>query len=123
MKGHAMKKILLIGRNQWVVDGAKQELDSESLTVFGALSVDDVQRVLAQHDVDHAFIGPGLDLDTRLEAIRAVFAHSDYTTVHMKDHSTGPETKMMPSTPRSTSIAVNSSSIVPPYIWVHSTGV
>jgi hypothetical protein len=84
-------KILLIGRNQWVVDGARRELDSDSLSVLGALSVADVEKQLALHDIDHVFIGPGLDLDTRLEAIRAVFLHSNYTTVHMKDHSTGPE--------------------------------
>ena len=86
-----MKKILLVGRNRWVVDGAKQRLDSESLTVLGALSVDEVQDMLTHHDVDHVFIGPGLDLDMRLEAIRVIFSRSDYTTVHMKDHSTGPE--------------------------------
>lgn len=84
-------KILLIGRNQWVVDGAKKELDSESLTVLGALSIDDVRKVLRHNDIDHAFIGPGLDLDVRLECVRAIVTHSSYTTVHLKDHSTGPE--------------------------------
>jgi hypothetical protein len=84
-------KILLIGRNQWVVDGAKEQLGSESLMVLGALSVDDVQRVLVNHRVEHVFVGPGLDIETRLDSIRQVFAHSNYTTVHLKDHSTGPE--------------------------------
>lgn len=86
-----MTKVLLIGRNQWVVDGAKRELDSEHLTVLGALSIADLDRVLSNHNIDHVFIGPGLDLDTRLKAIRAVLTHSDYTTVHIKDRSTGPE--------------------------------
>ncbi len=34
-----------------------------------------------------------------------------------------PETKMMPETPRSTSISVSSSSVEPPGVWVASTGV
>lgn len=86
-----MKKILLIGRNQWVVDGAKEALDSDALKVFGALNIVDTVSVLTNEKIDHVFIGPGLDIDTRLDAIRQVFEHSDYTTVHMKDHSTGPE--------------------------------
>ncbi|OYO16672.1 hypothetical protein CGZ93_18100 [Enemella dayhoffiae] len=85
------KKVLLVGRNQWVVDGAKRELDSKSLTILGALTITDVNRVLTQHDIDHVFIGPGLDLEIRLAATRAVFARNVYTTVHLKDHSTGPE--------------------------------
>ncbi len=86
-----MKNILLVGRNQWVVDGAKRELDSESICVLGALSVVDVEQAFVRHTIDHVFIGPGLDLDTRLQAVRVVFSESDHTTVHMKDHSTGPE--------------------------------
>ena len=34
-----------------------------------------------------------------------------------------PETKIMPATPRSTSISMYSSSLVPPGAWVHSRGV
>jgi hypothetical protein len=86
-----VKKILLVGRNQWIVDRAKEELDSENLRILGALSVEDVKQVLVEHEVDHVFIGPGLDINTRLEVIRAVLTSSDYTTLHLKDRSTGPE--------------------------------
>lgn len=61
------------------------------MQVFGALSVDETKAVFKKETINHAFIGPGISLNTRLEIIRTILTISDTTTIHMKDHSTGPE--------------------------------
>jgi hypothetical protein len=86
-----MTNIILIGRNQWVIDAAQRELTRPDRQVFGATNAEELKAVLTEHDIDHAFVGPGLDLSTRLDLIEQVFTVSDFTTVHLKDFSAGPE--------------------------------
>jgi hypothetical protein len=83
--------LMLIGRNQWVIDAAERELTSPTRAVFGAVTMAELEAVLTEHRIDHAFVGPGLDLDLRMDLIRRVFELSDFTTVHLKDFTHGPE--------------------------------
>lgn len=83
--------VVLIGRNQWVIDAAQRELTSPSRAVYGAVTMAELEAVLTENRIDHAFVGPGLDLDLRMQLIRRVFELSDFTTVHLKDFSQGPE--------------------------------
>lgn len=82
---------ILIGRNQWVIDTAKRELTSPQRGVYGAVTMAELESVLTENQIDHASVGPGLDLDLRMDLIRRVFELSDFTTVHLKDFSHGPE--------------------------------
>lgn len=86
-----MTNVLLIGRNQWVIDAAERELTSPQRAVYGAVTLAELEAVLTENQIDHAFVGPGLDLDLRMDLIRRVFDLSDFTTVHLKDFSNGPE--------------------------------
>lgn len=86
-----MTRILLVGRSHWVIDAVRDKLQTADLQVDGALDAPDATDVLRRAHVDHVFIGPGLDVDTRLEVVRTVITGSDTTTVHLKDQSTGPE--------------------------------
>ena len=86
-----MTNVMLIGRNQWVIDAAERELTTEHRTVYGAITLEELEAVLTNERIDHAFVGPGLDIDLRMQMIRRVFELSDFTTVHLKDFSTGPE--------------------------------
>ena len=82
---------MLIGRNQWVIDAAIEALESPAIKVYGALNAKETVAVLNKIEINHAFVGPGLELNIRLKIIRSIFTISSFTTVHLKDHSTGPE--------------------------------
>ena len=83
--------LVLIGRNQWVIDAAQLELTTPQRAVYGAVTMSELEAVLTGNRIDHAFVGPGLDLALRMKMIRRVFELSDFTTVHLKDFSQGPE--------------------------------
>lgn len=83
--------LMLIGRNQWVIDAAQSKLATPQRAVYGAVTMAELEAVLAENRIDHAFVGPGLDLDLRMALIRRVFELSDFTTVHLKDFTQGPE--------------------------------
>lgn len=85
------KKVLLVGLLPSLVEDFRKQLAAPGVEFLGGGGADDVRATLAQTDVDHVFLGGGLSLDVRLEAIRAVFESSDKVTVHMKDHLSGPE--------------------------------
>ena len=59
--------------------------------MYGAVTMTELEAVLTENRIDHAFVGPGLDLDLRLDLIRRVLELSYCTTVHLKDFSHGPE--------------------------------
>ena len=114
----AKKSILLLGRKGIVVDEARAKLaglfasnpnpnsndDSskdtntidDNLQIHAGTSLSDVERVLGtraapNHKIDHVFMGAGIELDKRLEIVRAVYERSDTTTVHLKDAASGPK--------------------------------
>lgn len=65
-----MTTLMLIGRSQWVIDAAQRELTSPQRTVYGAITMAELESVLTENRIDHAFVGPGLDLDLRMDLIR-----------------------------------------------------
>jgi hypothetical protein len=87
-----MKAVLLVGRTMDVIDGARRQLAPDGVTYYAATTLDEVRAVMRETSIDHVITGAGIDLDTRLEIIRAVFETSDTTTVHMKDRASGPAT-------------------------------
>lgn len=86
-----MTKIILIGRQQKIIDVAKKALTRPDLEIYGAISVPELKRAMKERRYEYAFMGPGLPLEMRLDMIRTIFEESDTTSVHMKDFSRGPE--------------------------------
>jgi len=86
-----VKTVLLLGRLSGVVEGAQQALGLPDLHILTATGLDDVRAAFAGNAIDHVVMGAGLELDVRLEVIRAVFTTSQTTTVHMKDFASGPD--------------------------------
>jgi hypothetical protein len=85
------KNVLIVGLVPSLVEDFRQQLNVPDVTVAAASDVDDVRAAFGATDVDHVFLGGGLDLEVRLEAVQVVFELSDKATVHMKDHLSGPE--------------------------------
>jgi hypothetical protein len=82
--------VLILGRTRAVVDDVLARVARDGVRLAGGTGVDDVRAAFAGGRVDHVVMGAGLDLDVRLDIVRAVFATSDATTVHMKDVASGP---------------------------------
>lgn len=85
------KGALLLGRTAIVVEDAQEQAGLPDIELLAGTGIDDVRSALAEGSVDHVIMGAGLDLETRLDIVREVFASSERTTVHMKDHGSGPE--------------------------------
>ncbi len=85
------KKILLLGRKGIVVEDARSHIDDPDLEILGGTGIDDVRSAFAKTEIDHVFMGPGIELEKRLEIIEEVFRLSNSTTVHMKDVASGPQ--------------------------------
>jgi hypothetical protein len=85
------KRVLLVGLLPNLVEKIRKELDLPDLEVLGGSGVEDIRAAFAQGDIDHVFLGGGLDLEVRAQAIVAVFESSDRATVHLKDAMSGPE--------------------------------
>lgn len=86
-----MTKIMLTVRTRSVAEDVISQLQDLPVEFFAATAVTEAQDILTREHLDHAILGGGLDLDSRLAIVRAVFESSDSTTVHMNSPS-GPET-------------------------------
>jgi hypothetical protein len=86
-----MRRVLLLGRTEAVVEAARQGAVGEAFEIVGGTGLEDLRAVFAKGPVAHVIMGAGLDLDTRLTVVREIFESSDGTTVHMKDKDSGPE--------------------------------
>lgn len=85
------KNILLLGRTEIVIDNAQQQLRMPDIQLFDGTGIEDVRSVFAQANIDHVFMGAGIDLEIRLQIVREIFQLSNTTTVHMKDRASGPQ--------------------------------
>ena len=85
------RNVLLIGRTGVVIDDVQQQLRMPDIRFFGGTGVDDVRAAFAQAAIDHAIMGAGIDLETRVQIVREIFLASETVTVHLKDHASGPQ--------------------------------
>ena len=85
------KRVLVLGLVPSLVDDFRRQLDMPDVEFVGGTGVDDIRSAFVRGDLDHVIVGGGLNLQTRLEAVREVFQSSDKATVHLKDHLSGPE--------------------------------
>ena len=84
------RTILLVGRTKMVMDDARAALGLSDAGLSAATNLAEVEEALQAHQVSHVFIGAGIELEQRLEIVRAVFQNSGTTTVHLKDAASGP---------------------------------
>jgi hypothetical protein len=79
------KTVLLVGRTSARPEEIRWDLELDhNYELVTATGMGDVLKAFADSQIDHVIMGAGIDLDTRLEIVREVFARSDTTTVHMK---------------------------------------
>lgn len=88
------KNVLLLGRKSIIVEDVIRDLDMPHIQFFTGTNLDDVQRIIARHHIHHVIMGAGIDIEVRLQITKTIFAHSDTTTVHMKDYASGAEGMM-----------------------------
>jgi DNA-binding NtrC family response regulator len=85
------KNVLLVGLKTIILDQVQKNLDVKDVRLFTGSSVEDVRAAFDREPIDIVIMGAGLDIDVRLEIIKLIFSLSETTTVHMKDHASGPE--------------------------------
>ena len=85
------KRILLLGRRGVNVEDAKTKIDDPSVEIYAGIAIDDVQAVFAETNIDHVFMGAGIEIEKRLDIVREIFTLSQTTTVHLKDAASGPQ--------------------------------
>jgi hypothetical protein len=83
--------VLLIGRLNIVVEDAKDQLDMPDVEFFTATELPEAKAIFRDRSIQHVFIGAGIEIEQKLEIVRAVFQDSDNTTVHLKDVASGPK--------------------------------
>lgn len=84
------KTILLLGRKGILVEDAKAQIDDPNITVYGGTCLEDVKSVFAETQIDHVFMGAGIEIEKRLEIVNEIFSLSQTTNVHLKDATSGP---------------------------------
>lgn len=85
------KKLLLIGRTGVVLENARKYVEDPDTELYSATDIDDVRSVFAQSNIDHVFMGAGIELEQRLDIVREVFTTSQTTSIHLKDATSGPQ--------------------------------
>lgn len=85
------KRILFLGLRPDLIQQIREQFDRPGLEVVSGSTLEDLRAALAAGDIDHVFLGGGLDIATRALAVQTVFQLSDRATVHMKDQLSGPQ--------------------------------
>ena len=84
-----IKHVLLLGRKGFVIEDVAAQLNTKQVELFAGTCLEDVIEIFSKHTVDIVIMGAGIDIDDRLTIIKAIFAMSDSTSVHMKDFESG----------------------------------
>jgi len=85
------KNILLLGLKRGLIDDITRQLAMPEIKLFDGTGLEDVRLTFAKAQIDHVFIGGGIDLQSRLDIVREIYRSSDRTTVHLEDQILGPE--------------------------------
>jgi hypothetical protein len=85
------KRVMIVGLRAGLVDAFRRQLELPDVELLAGTGVEDIRSAFADADIDHVFLGGGLDLETRSAAVAEIFRSSDRATVHLKDHLSGPE--------------------------------
>jgi len=85
------RNVLLLGKKGFIIDDVLAKLTVRNIQLFGGTGFEDVIEIFSKHTIDIVIMGAGIDIEDRLTIIKAIFAMSDSTSVHMKDFHSGPE--------------------------------
>lgn len=87
-------KCILLGLKRSVLDDTisilEQSYPSPDFEYVTCQSVEEMKTALTEQEIDHVFIGAGLDISIRMEATKTVLDNSLVTQVHLKNFSAGP---------------------------------
>ena len=81
--------IILVGRKPEIMIQLVAGLKQKAVKFATATSIEDLTVAFDQELPSAVIMGAGLPLETRLDIIKFIFEHSETTTVHMKDWSSG----------------------------------
>ena len=86
-------RCLLLGLKRSVLDDTIAALEisypSPDFIYILCKSIDEMKTALVEQQIDHVFIGAGLDMSIRIEATKTVLENSLVTQVHLKNVSAG----------------------------------
>lgn len=85
-----MRNVLLVVYRGVDLDEVRAAAGDDDVHFVVATGLDELRAAFAAGSFDHVVMGGGLDIETRLEAVREVFRLSERTTVHLKDRASGP---------------------------------
>ena len=93
----AKPTVLLIGRTMPIIQADVEGVHRTDIDLLMATTLDEVKHQMSRGAIDGAIIGAGIDLPLRLDIVRVLLEAEGSTTVHLKDHDSGPE-GMLPFT-------------------------
>jgi hypothetical protein len=85
------KRVFIVGLRPDLMDEFHRKIDRPDVELLRGTEAGELRAAFAEADIDHVFLGGGLDLAARLEMAGVAFESSDRATVHLKDHRSGPE--------------------------------
>lgn len=95
MGGTRPTRCILLGLKKSVIDDTISALEasysSPEFEYVCCLGIDAMKTALIEQEIDHVFIGAGLDTNIRMEATQTVLDNSLVTQVHLKNFSAGPQ--------------------------------
>ena len=83
-------RVVLLGRKPEIMMQLVAELKQATVEFAAGTSLNDRKVAFSEEVPSAVIMGAGLPLEVRLDVSRFVFEHSETTTVHMKDWSSGP---------------------------------
>lgn len=84
------KTVLIVGRTPSVNEDVLARVHLPEIRLISGSTIDEVRAAFNSNSIDHVILGGGIELEQRLEIVRAIFHLSSSTTVHMNSPS-GPE--------------------------------
>lgn len=88
-------KCILLGLKKSVLDDTISAVEASypgpDFEYVTCLSVEEMKTALVEQEIDHVFIGAGLDKSIRMDATKTVLDNSLVTQVHLKNFSAGPQ--------------------------------
>ena len=82
-------RALLLGRTPFDPDAVHRDFGRPGLHIETGTSLADVQEAWGAGAPEVVIMGAGLPIEDRLEIIEWIYAHSETTSVHLKDRSSG----------------------------------
>ncbi|KAJ9657367.1 hypothetical protein H2198_004378 [Neophaeococcomyces mojaviensis] len=84
-------KVVLLGLKTSIIEDAMEKVQDPAFEFVPCTKLAELKTALEKGDIAHVVMGSGLDIDSRLEAVRTVFETSNSTYVHMKKQDDGPQ--------------------------------